>query len=329
MTAWSVGTPRRPAARRTAVISARFAADVRTEPRRALGAVVIPGPPFCATHRARADRRRNTAGSLSSPTAWPERSHSPGQPPATVTLLVLGGATLVQEYIRAGLVDEVRVQLVPVCRGTGARLSRISAPSTSSWQHRRHRLVSRHTSAVRPGWLLTSGGASASRGRGGVASGSAASCSSASMLSSAAVLFSRRRPQWVHRWINTQRRSPRTVTAIGSIPPGQPDFRSPGTLRSRCLDHRQRGQWLRWVVPGASSETSTPQCPQRNERRKGKTGDLSERHVRTGKTSLASSPVWVCGRTKSERRRAGQPEFTGNRTRSEGALHSGHPPGVV
>jgi hypothetical protein len=121
--------------------------------------------------------------------------------------------------------------------------SRISA---AAGQHP-DRLVSRQSSAVRPGWLLTSDGASG--GRSGVASGSAASCSSASTLSSAAVLFSRRRPQWVHRWINTQRRSPRTVTAIGSIPPGQPDFRSPGTLRSRCLDHRQRGQWLRWVVP--------------------------------------------------------------------------------
>jgi hypothetical protein len=137
-----------------------------------------------------------------------------------------------------GLVDGVRIQLAPVWLAFRCVAARGSRRRTG--QHRRHRLVSCHSSAVRPGWLLTSDGASG--GRSGVASGSAASCSSASMLSSAAVLFSRRRPQWVHRWINTQRRSPRTVTAIGSIPPGQPDFRSPGTLRSRCLDHRQRGQ---------------------------------------------------------------------------------------
>ena len=43
---WSVGTPRRPAARGTAVISARFAADVRTEPRRAMGG----GSPYRGLH---------------------------------------------------------------------------------------------------------------------------------------------------------------------------------------------------------------------------------------------------------------------------------------
>src|SRR5215469_387 len=66
--------------------------------------------------------------------------------------------------------------------------------------------------------------------------------------------------------MSIHRRSPRTVTAIGSMPPGHSAFRSPGTLRSRCLDHKQLGQWLRWDVPGASRETSTPQWPQRKER---------------------------------------------------------------
>jgi hypothetical protein len=54
--------------------------------------------------------------------------------------------------------------------------------------------------------------------------------------------LSRRRPQSVHRWMRTHRPSPRTVTAIGSIPPEQVALRSPGTLRSRCLDQRQAGQ---------------------------------------------------------------------------------------
>lgn len=90
-------------------------------------------------------------------------------------------------------------------------------------------------------------------------SGSAASRINSSRLSSPAVRFSRSRPQSVHRWTSTHRPLPRTVTAIGSIPPLQAASRSPGALRSRCLDHRQDGQWLRWEVPGASLETATPQ----------------------------------------------------------------------
>ena len=85
-------------------------------------------------------------------------------------------------------------------------------------------------------------GPRAAYGTGGMASGNAASRISSNTLSSPAVRFNRSRPQWVQRWINTQRPSPRTVTAIGSIPPVQPAFRSPGTLRSRCRDHRQLGQ---------------------------------------------------------------------------------------
>jgi len=83
---------------------------------------------------------------------------------------------------------------------------------------------------------------SAANGTNGVANGSAANCINTRTLSSPAVLLRRSRPQWVHRWISTQRPSPRTVTAIGSMPPEQSAFRSPGTLRSRCRDHRQAGQ---------------------------------------------------------------------------------------
>jgi len=135
-------------------------------------------------------------------------------------------------------------------------------------------------------------------GTGGMASGNAASCISRSMLSSAAVLFRRSRPQRVQRWISTQRRSPRTVTAIGSMPPGHSALRSPGTLRSRCLDQRQRGQWLRCEVPGASSETSWPQLAHRNERAKDKSGDLSENGGRIARTWFASSrsPVLALAR---------------------------------
>jgi hypothetical protein len=56
--------------------------------------------------------------------------------------------------------------------------------------------------------------------------------------------------------------------------------RSPGVL-STCRLHRQFGQWLRCSVPGASTETSSPQFRQRNDvarvlrvlRAKGKTSE--------------------------------------------------------
>src|SRR5215467_4149616 len=91
--------------------------------------------------------------------------------------------------------------------------------------------------------------------------------------------------------MSIHRRSPRTVTAIGSMPPGHSALRSPGVLRSRCRDHRHLGQWLRCVVPGASREISTPQCPHWNERRKDKSADPSGRYVESGRTFLASSRV--------------------------------------
>jgi hypothetical protein len=80
------------------------------------------------------------------------------------------------------------------------------------------------------------------KGNGGIVNGSAASCISSSKLSSPAIRLSRRRPQSVQRWMRTHRPSPRTVTAIGSIPAEQLALRSPGALRSRCLDQRQAGQ---------------------------------------------------------------------------------------
>jgi len=82
-------------------------------------------------------------------------------------------------------------------------------------------------------------------GNGGMVSGNAARRSSRNGLSSPAVRLSRRRPQLRQRWISTQWPFPRTVTAIGSMPAEHSALRSPGVLRSRCLDHRQRGQWLR------------------------------------------------------------------------------------
>ena len=39
------------------------------------------------------------------------------------------------------------------------------------------------------------------------------------------------------------------VRPIGFILAPQKDLLSPGVLRSRCLDHKQSGQWLRCLVP--------------------------------------------------------------------------------
>jgi hypothetical protein len=58
-------------------------------------------------------------------------------------------------------------------------------------------------------------------GNGGMVSGKAASRNSTSGLSSPAVLLRRSRPQSTHRWMSTQRPFPRTVTAMGSMPPEQ------------------------------------------------------------------------------------------------------------
>jgi hypothetical protein len=97
------------------------------------------------------------------------------------------------------------------------------------------------------------------------------------------------------------------------MPPGQPAFRSPGTLRSRCLDHRQLGQWLRCDVPGASSETSTPQCPHWNERGNDKSDDLSQLCLEAGQTSRLLSYA------------AGDPAGRANRRRPLSSGAASHP----
>jgi hypothetical protein len=46
---------------------------------------------------------------------------------------------------------------------------------------------------------------------------------------------------------------------IGSINEQHTEARSPGVWSSRCLLHKQFGQWFLLFVPGASSGTSSRQ----------------------------------------------------------------------
>ena len=106
---------------------------------------------------------------------------------------------------------------------------------------------------------------SVSSGNGGRASGRTAMRMSASGLSSPATRFTLTAEQPPQRWTSAHSPSSRTWTAIGSMAPAHAAARSPGTTASRCTLHRHVGQWLRWLVPGASPGTSSRQCRQRNE----------------------------------------------------------------
>ncbi len=48
------------------------------------------------------------------------------------SVLLMGGANIAQQYVRAGLVDEIRLQLVPVLLGSGSRpFEGLGAPSVA------------------------------------------------------------------------------------------------------------------------------------------------------------------------------------------------------
>ncbi|MGH2529476.1 MAG: dihydrofolate reductase family protein [Actinomycetota bacterium] len=49
---------------------------------------------------------------------------------------IAGGANLVRQYLKAGLVDELQIHLMPVLVGDGSGCSSFSAPSRSSWRSR-------------------------------------------------------------------------------------------------------------------------------------------------------------------------------------------------
>jgi dihydrofolate reductase len=50
------------------------------------------------------------------------RSIRRGRPPAARTWAIAGGASAVQQYLAAGLLDEIYLPVVPIILGTGERL---------------------------------------------------------------------------------------------------------------------------------------------------------------------------------------------------------------
>ena len=84
------------------------------------GGPVGDTPCFVVTHHA-ADRVAPAACTRSSPTAWPARSSRPSTS-AGDKVVSLHGATVMQQALPLGLVDEIRVHVIPVLLGGGTPL---------------------------------------------------------------------------------------------------------------------------------------------------------------------------------------------------------------
>jgi dihydrofolate reductase len=80
-------------------------------------------PVFILTHHPR-DPVEMEEGprSTSSPTESSPRSNRQGRPPAAKTSCFWGGGHIVQQYLAAGLLDELELHVVPVLLGDGLRL---------------------------------------------------------------------------------------------------------------------------------------------------------------------------------------------------------------
>ena len=84
-------------------------------------------PCFVLTHETRDDLVTKT-GTFAFVTDGIERAVRRAQAAAgDKDVLVMGGPTVAQQAVRAGLVDEIRLHLVPVLFGAGSRLFEISA----------------------------------------------------------------------------------------------------------------------------------------------------------------------------------------------------------
>ena len=74
------------------------------------------------TTRASHSRWRAAPPSTSSPTGSSRRSRRPGMPLGDGISWLAGGASVVNQYLKARLVDEIDVSIAPVILGAGARL---------------------------------------------------------------------------------------------------------------------------------------------------------------------------------------------------------------
>jgi dihydrofolate reductase len=86
------------------------------------GGTPFPAPCFVLTHQARDDLVTKT-GTFAFVTDGIEPAVHRAQAAAgDKNVLVMGGPTVAQQAVRAGLVDEIRLHLVPVLFGAGTRL---------------------------------------------------------------------------------------------------------------------------------------------------------------------------------------------------------------
>jgi dihydrofolate reductase len=102
-----------------AVVLGKRTFDLGLEP---WGGTPFPVPCFVLTHEARDDLVTNT-GTFAFVTDGIERAVRRAQAAAgDKDVLVMGGPTVARQAVRAGLVDEIRLHLVPVLFGAGTRL---------------------------------------------------------------------------------------------------------------------------------------------------------------------------------------------------------------
>jgi dihydrofolate reductase len=102
-----------------AVVLGKRTFDLGLEP---WGGTPFPVPCFVLTHETRADLVTKT-GAFAFVTDGIERAVRRAQVAAgDKDVLVMGGPTVAQQAVRAGLVDEIRLHVVPVLFGAGTRL---------------------------------------------------------------------------------------------------------------------------------------------------------------------------------------------------------------
>jgi dihydrofolate reductase len=107
------------AAAKGAVVLGKRTFDLRQEP---WGGTPFPAPCFVVTHEARDDLVTKT-GTFTFVTDGIEHAVRRAQAAAgDKDVLVMGGPTVARQAVCAGLVDEIRLHLVPVLLGAGTRL---------------------------------------------------------------------------------------------------------------------------------------------------------------------------------------------------------------
>ena len=137
------------AAAKGAVVLGKRTFDLGLEP---WGGTPFPAPCFVVTHEARDDLETAT-GTFAFVTDGIERAVYRAQAAAgDKDVLVMGGPTIAQQALRAGLVDEISMHVVPVLLGAGSRpfehpgpeaieLERIELIASPQATHLRFRVV--------------------------------------------------------------------------------------------------------------------------------------------------------------------------------------------